>query len=99
MTNDEIEAIWNSMPGGYDGFCKTWGFIQFAHRILEAANIQSTTDGERYRALRDPGFPEDGTVYACVYVHVPGTIPYQRAVVGAELDSVTDAAIAQKREG
>ncbi|QGZ66410.1 hypothetical protein [Paraburkholderia acidisoli] len=98
MTNDEIAAIWNGMPGGYDGFCKTWGFIQFARRILEVANIQSTTDGERYRTLRDPGCPENGTVYACVYVHAPGTIPYQRAVVGRELDSVIDFAIAQKQE-
>lgn len=95
MNDLDIISIWDEM-GGYNQFCKEFGYLQFARRLLEVANIQATEDGRRYRALRDPGCPEDGTVFACVYVHAPGTIPYQKAVVGAELDAVTNAALAQK---
>jgi len=35
MTGDEIEAIWNRMPGGHEGFCKQWGYVQFARKLLE----------------------------------------------------------------
>lgn len=99
MTDDEIIAIWEGMPGGYSGFLKEWGYLQFANKLLEAANIQVTQDSKRYRELRDPGCPEDGTLFACVYVHPHGTIPYQRAVVGAELDRLADVLVASKQEG
>ncbi|WP_175777455.1 hypothetical protein [Burkholderia anthina] len=38
LTDDEITAVWNSMPGGFDGFLKSWGYIQFARALLEGAN-------------------------------------------------------------
>ncbi|CAG9225672.1 hypothetical protein [Burkholderia vietnamiensis] len=33
LTDEQITEVWNSMPGGYDGFLKSWGYIQFARRI------------------------------------------------------------------
>ncbi|MDR8102489.1 hypothetical protein KPB04_12195 [Burkholderia cenocepacia] len=33
LTEEQITEVWNSMPGGYDGFLKSWGYIQFARRI------------------------------------------------------------------
>lgn len=36
MTDDQITAIWNSMPGGHAGFYKEWGYQQFARKLLEA---------------------------------------------------------------
>jgi hypothetical protein len=33
MTNNEITAIWESMPGK---FMVDWGYQQFAHKLLEA---------------------------------------------------------------
>ncbi|MBR8360139.1 hypothetical protein KDW10_22660 [Burkholderia vietnamiensis] len=41
LTDEQITEVWNSMPGGYDGFLKSWGYIQFARRIealLQGAN-------------------------------------------------------------
>jgi hypothetical protein len=35
MTNEEITAIWEAMPGGYAGFLKDWGYLQFARKLLE----------------------------------------------------------------
>ena len=37
LTNDAIDKIGESMPGGLQGFMKTWGWRQFA-RAIEAAN-------------------------------------------------------------
>jgi hypothetical protein len=34
MTDDEIIAIWESMPGGAKGFCRDWGYLQFARRLI-----------------------------------------------------------------
>jgi hypothetical protein len=34
ITDDQIDAIANSMPGGMDGFLKGWGWRQFAREVL-----------------------------------------------------------------
>jgi hypothetical protein len=36
MSNEEITAIWEAMPGGYAGFLKDWGYLQFARKLIEA---------------------------------------------------------------
>ena len=33
LTNEQISAIAEGMPGGIDGFCKGWGWQQFAKAI------------------------------------------------------------------
>ncbi|WP_143040678.1 hypothetical protein [Paraburkholderia caballeronis] len=60
---------------------------------LRARITDLQQDAARYRVLRKPGAPENGTVFACVYVHAPGTIPSQKVVVNEELDRACDAAI------
>lgn len=44
LTNEQIEAIWNGMPGGHDGFCKRWGYIQFANEVINALFGEASTD-------------------------------------------------------
>jgi hypothetical protein len=34
VTDEQIQAVWESMPGGPGGFRKQWGFNQFARAIL-----------------------------------------------------------------
>jgi hypothetical protein len=34
ITDKQIQAAWESMPGGPDGFRKQWGFNQFARAVL-----------------------------------------------------------------
>ena len=39
LTDTEISLIADKMPGGLDGFCKGWGWVQFARAIEEAHGI------------------------------------------------------------
>jgi len=36
LTTDEIISVWQNMPGGSEGWLKTFGFVQFAEAILDA---------------------------------------------------------------
>lgn len=36
MNYAQIAEIWNGMPNGDAGFMKEWGYMQFAHALLEA---------------------------------------------------------------
>ncbi|ALK22109.1 hypothetical protein [Burkholderia cepacia] len=41
LSDEQITEVWNSMPGGNDGFLKSWGYIEFGRRIedlLQGAN-------------------------------------------------------------
>lgn len=38
LTDEQIDAIADAMPGGLEGFMKGWGWRQFARAILEATN-------------------------------------------------------------
>ena len=44
LTDKQIDAIAESMPGGLDGFLKGWGWRQFARAVLEAAPQPPTTE-------------------------------------------------------
>lgn len=37
MTDEQIDAVFNAMPGGVDGWLKEWGYRQFARALLKAA--------------------------------------------------------------
>jgi len=37
MTDEQIVAVWQSMPGGPDGWLKQFGYLQFARALLAAA--------------------------------------------------------------
>jgi hypothetical protein len=47
LTDEQIDAIAEGMPGGLDGFSKGWGWRQFARAILQAVQP------EEAEALRD----------------------------------------------
>jgi hypothetical protein len=36
LTDADIDDIFKSMPGGPEGFCKEWGYLQFARAVLSA---------------------------------------------------------------
>lgn len=37
LTDEQIKEVWRAMPGGPEGWLKSFGFIQFAHAIIDAA--------------------------------------------------------------
>ena len=39
MTDEQIDAVFDAMPQGANGFLKDWGYRQFAHALLEAAAV------------------------------------------------------------
>lgn len=39
LSDSKISEIANKMPGGLEGFCKGWGWVQFARAIEEAHGI------------------------------------------------------------
>lgn len=38
LTDEQIDAIADAMPGGLEGFMKGWGWRQFARAVIEAAH-------------------------------------------------------------
>ena len=38
LTDEQIDAIADAMPGGLEGFLKGWGWRQFARAVLEATH-------------------------------------------------------------
>ena len=48
MTDEQIDAIAGAMPGGVDGFCKGWGYRQFARAVLDAADKDYKAQQERF---------------------------------------------------
>lgn len=34
ISDDDIDAVFNSMPDGPQGFCKTWGYRDFAKKLM-----------------------------------------------------------------
>lgn len=38
LTDEQIDAIADAMPGGLDGFLRGWGWRQFARAVIEATN-------------------------------------------------------------
>ena len=52
LSNYEIVKIAEGMPGGLQGFCKTWGWVQFGRALLAAA-AATTPDQARHDALEE----------------------------------------------
>jgi hypothetical protein len=44
VTDEQIQAVWQSMPGGPDGFRKQWGFMQFARAVLDLVAHEDGVD-------------------------------------------------------
>ena len=40
MKDEEIDAIFNAMPDGVNGFCKTWGYRHFARLIIDSCEAE-----------------------------------------------------------
>lgn len=62
LSNYEIVKIAEGMPGGLQGFCKTWGWVQFGRALLtaaaatlqhEAAETQALTERDTAEEQRD----------------------------------------------
>lgn len=46
-SDDEIDEVFNAMPGGFDGFFKSWGYRQFARAILAKYTHPAPTELSR----------------------------------------------------
>ncbi|OJB35403.1 hypothetical protein [Burkholderia ubonensis] len=44
LTREQVSEVWDSMPGGGDGFMKQWGYYQFALEILNRAQLLNGAD-------------------------------------------------------
>lgn len=47
----DIEAVFERMPDGADGFLKKWGYIQFARALLDRFSFLAQREGEAMNAL------------------------------------------------
>ena len=56
LSNYEIVKIAEGMPGGLQGFCKTWGWVQFGRALLTAA-AATPPDQDRPDAIAKWGTP------------------------------------------
>lgn len=52
LSNYEIIKIAEGMPGGVQGFCKTWGWVQFGRALLDVA-AATPPDQDRHDALQE----------------------------------------------
>jgi hypothetical protein len=43
LTNQQITEAFETMPGGANGFCKTWGYLDFAEALFEAQKASNST--------------------------------------------------------
>lgn len=67
LSNYEIVKIAEGMPGGVQGFCKTWGWVQFGRALLTAA-AATPPDQDRPDAIAKWGTPpaaEGGIKWQC----------------------------------
>ena len=48
LTDEQIDAIANGMPGGLDGFLKGWGWRQFARAVIDASGRDEEALRERH---------------------------------------------------
>ncbi|PFH12910.1 hypothetical protein [Burkholderia sp. JKS000303] len=55
LTDEQITAVWNSMPGGFDGFLKSWGYIQFARALLALRWREPPTFEAKHISLKQKG--------------------------------------------
>lgn len=55
ITNERIDAIAESMPGGMDGFLKGWGWQQFARAIEDEVRKADAALIERLHDALDDG--------------------------------------------
>jgi len=53
LTNDEVDSTFDDMPSGAAGFCREWGYRQFASAII-AAHIAKQREPQvvKFRAAR-----------------------------------------------
>jgi hypothetical protein len=55
MTDETIDDLFNTMPGGVQGFCREWGYRQFARQVIEFSieESENRVRDEMLSTLRD----------------------------------------------
>jgi hypothetical protein len=51
VNDQKIDALFDAMPGGVQGFCRDYGYRQFARAVLEAAGIELEEEREKWRDI------------------------------------------------
>jgi hypothetical protein len=44
LTDDEINATLNAMPGGLEGYLKVWGWLTFAEAVQERLRVKNAPE-------------------------------------------------------
>lgn len=44
MTDEMIDDLFETMPEGVQGFCKNWGYRQFAREVIALSSAESHTE-------------------------------------------------------
>lgn len=57
LTPERISDLWNGMPGGHDGFCKQWGYQQFAEAVED--EVRATLLAAPSPTVGDEAAPSD----------------------------------------
>lgn len=71
LTDQQIDGLFAAMPGGVQGFCRDFGYRQFARKVLEAAEADKEASNTRWREVvkRVAGdanrFGRDGMKVSC----------------------------------
>jgi len=55
LTDERIDEIAQSMPGGLDGFIRGWGWRQFAYAVLEEAEKEPEQPPKYSDAVEEAG--------------------------------------------
>lgn len=51
LTDEQIDAIFDLLPDGAQGFLKSWGYRQFARQLLSSAQARPSIDPDRLMDL------------------------------------------------
>lgn len=51
MTDQQIDDVFAAMPGGAQGFCRDFGYRQFARAVLAASGIHRENADEQWRQI------------------------------------------------
>ncbi|NPT59690.1 hypothetical protein [Paraburkholderia elongata] len=54
LTPERISELWNGMPGGYAGFLKQWGYMQFARAVEAEVRATLPTTSQPNASVEQP---------------------------------------------
>lgn len=69
ITDKQIDAVFDLLPDGAQGFLKKWGYLQFARTLLERVSIEAAADANRFAAFAQAMATQDPHFEAAINKH------------------------------